>query len=171
VSHGQLRDWISQGRVTGTTLVCRGGSLDWQVVAALPEFRPFVAPGRAPAAAPAAVDSGQRRTSSWAIWGFVCGLLSLTLCSCCCLPLDLLGIIFSTIALVQISNNPETRTGRTLAILGLVLSALSLLLGFAFSALWFGTGAAEEFMRELEREFSTGAGRSLHAAIGTLIAG
>ena len=83
----------------------------------------------------------------------------------------LLGIIFSTIALVQISNNPETRTGRTLAILGLVLSALSLLLGFAFSALWFGSGAAEGFMRELEREFSTGAGRSLRAALATLIAG
>jgi len=39
----------------------------------------------------------------------------------------LLGLIFSLIALVQISENPQVYGGRDLAILGLILSLLSVL--------------------------------------------
>lgn len=158
VSRGQLRDWIGQGRVNSSTLVCAEGSLDWRALGSLMEFRQFVA--SAPVPVSEALDGqGVRRTNSWAVWGFICGLLSLTLCSCCCLPLDLLGIVFSVIGLVQINNNPQTQSGTTLAILGLVLSVLSLVMGFFFSALWFSSGAGEEFMRELERELRFGARR------------
>jgi len=161
VNPDQLRDWVGQGRVNATTQVCAEGSLDWRSLGSLPELRAFVTLASPPRAGGAPVYPGYRRTNTWAVWGFVCGLLSLTLCSCCCLPLDLFGVVFSTIGLVQISNNPQTQSGTTLAIVGLVLSVLSLLMGFLFSALWISTGAADEFMRELEREFRFGAGRLL----------
>lgn len=155
VSQEQLQTWIREGRVDASTLVCLEGALDWRALRALPEFRSLMAP--APFAG-APVQPGHRQINRWAVWGFICGLLSLTLCSCCCLPLDLLGIVFSVIGLVQISNSPQTQSGTALAILGLALSILSLVLGFALSALWMSTGAGEELMRELERNLSAGAG-------------
>ena len=161
VSPEELRNWIGAGRVNATTLVCIEGSMDWRALGELPEFRPFVAGGRLPGAVRAPVYPGYRQTNTWAIWGFICGLLSLTLCSCCCIPLDLLGIVFSVIGLVQINNHPSTQSGTAFAIMGLVLSLLSILMGVAFSILWFSSGAAEEFMHDLEREFRFGAGRLL----------
>ena len=60
--------------------------------------------------------------------GLFCGILSITVGCCCCgLPFNLLGLIFSLIALVQISENPQVYGGRDLAILGLILSLLSVL--------------------------------------------
>lgn len=167
VSQDQVRSWIGEGRVNATTLVCAEGSMDWRALGALPEFRPFV-PAAPPVTATAAslAYPGGRRTNPWALWGFVCGLLSLSFCSCCCLPLDVLGIAFSTIGLIQISNHPETQTGTTLAILGLVLSALSFLLGFALSALWLSSPAAEEFRRDLHRQLGIGAGYVFRAFTG-----
>jgi len=156
VSQEQIRAWIGEGRVNASTLLCAEGSLDWRSLAALPEFRPFLTPAPPADATTPTIRPVYRRTNTWAIWGFVCGLLSLTLCSCCCLPLDLMGMVFSVIGLVQISNHPQTQSGTTLAILGLVLSVLSFLMGFALTALWFSTGAADQFRRDLERELSSG---------------
>lgn len=167
ITQEQIRTWIGEGRVNASSLVCAEGSRDWRSLAALPEFRPFVAPAPLREAVTLPVPPGVRQTNKWAIWGFVCGLLSLTLCSCCCLPLDLLGIVFSVIGLVQISSHPETQAGTTLAILGLVLSVLSFLMGFAFTALWFSTGAAEEFRRELQRELNAGVARIVQILAGT----
>jgi UDP-N-acetylglucosamine acyltransferase len=48
-------------------------------------------------------------------------------CCCCGFPFNLLGLVFSLIALSQISRHPELYEGRGLAIAGLVLSAVSLL--------------------------------------------
>lgn len=160
VSAELLRDWIGEGRVTATTLVCVEGSPDWRTLAALPEFRPFVTSGLQPIFRRAPVYPGYRQTNGWAISGFICGLLSIVIgfCCCCCLPFNLLGIVFSVIALVQISNNPQTQSGMSLAILGLVLSLMSFVLAFVLSGLWVSTGAAEEFMQELERELAWGAG-------------
>jgi membrane glycosyltransferase len=61
--------------------------------------------------------------------GFVCGLLSVTL-GCCCagLPFNLLGLIFSLIALIQRSENPQRYGGGAMALLGLILSILGCLL-------------------------------------------
>jgi hypothetical protein len=47
----------------------------------------------------------------------------------------LLGLVFSIIALVQINSQPETQSGRAEAVVGLVLSAMNLLLGFGFGLL------------------------------------
>ena len=44
------------------------------------------------------------------------------------LPFNVLGIIFSLVALAQIRNDPHFQQGRPLAIAGLVLSLLSIVL-------------------------------------------
>ena len=44
-------------------------------------------------------------------------------------------MIFSIIALVQISSQPEPQEGRTIAIIALVLSGANLLLSFGFGLL------------------------------------
>jgi hypothetical protein len=52
-----------------------------------------------------------------------------TLCLCCGgIPANILGMIFSIIALVQISENPQLHEGRGLAIAGIILSAVSFLI-------------------------------------------
>lgn len=157
VSPEQLRTWIGQGRVNASTLVCSEGSQEWRALGRVPEFSPFLTPWPSPSAS-GQTYQGVRSTNHWALWGFICGLLSLTFCSCCCLPFNILGVVFSVVGLVQISNNPQTQSGTTLAILGLVLSVLSLVLGFAYSALWVSSGAAEQFKHELHRGLNAGAG-------------
>jgi starvation-inducible outer membrane lipoprotein len=87
-----------------------------------------------------------------AVVGLVMGILSVTLGLCCCygLPFNLLGIVFSAVALAQIKNDPEHYQGRGLAIAGLVLSVLSFLL----VGLLFVIGVAfnwEDIMRGLKR--------------------
>jgi hypothetical protein len=153
ISREELRRWIGQSRVNRSTRVCAEDSVDWRSLGSVEEFRPFVA-GDPFAGGPGGPVT--RRTNTWAIWGFVCGLLSLTLCSCCCLPLDLLGLIFSIIGLVQINNHPETQSGTALAVAGLVLSSLSILMGFAFSAFWLSTDALQPLLGEPDRGLSLG---------------
>jgi hypothetical protein len=56
------------------------------------------------------------------------GILSVTFVCCCGgFPFNVLGLIFSIIALVQIGERPESHTGRGLAIAGLILSVISFL--------------------------------------------
>ena len=61
--------------------------------------------------------------------GLICGILSITI-ACCCggLPFNLLGLVFSIIALVQIGENPRRYGGKDMAIIGLILSALGTLI-------------------------------------------
>ena len=90
--------------------------------------RPAAAPGAAsPGAAPA------RGTNGFATAGLVFALLSWT--CCCCLPFNLLGLLFSIIALVQINSQPQPQEGRWFAIVGLVLSAANLLFVLAVAGL------------------------------------
>jgi len=127
-----LREWIRQGRVEPQTPVFVAGSPDWTFVGLLPEFSrefPKIAPPvlASPAAAPYPPAIPQLKLSM-AKSGLFCGILSITVGCCCCgLPFNLLGLIFSLIALVQISENPQVYGGRDLAILGLILSLLSVL--------------------------------------------
>jgi uncharacterized membrane protein len=81
----------------------------------------------------------------------IMGVLSIT-CGCCCYgaPFNVLGIVFSLIALAQIRNDPQSQEGRGLAIAGLVLSLLSIL----FAVLVFAFGLAlstPDILRKLER--------------------
>ena len=66
-----------------------------------------------------------RRTNSLATAGLVCGILA-WVCCCCGFPFNLLGLVFSLIALSQINRHPEFNESRGVAITGLILSAVSL---------------------------------------------
>jgi hypothetical protein len=153
VSGDELRKWMAEGRANGQTLVQEDGG-SWKPLSSCPEFGasvPSPAPPLAPpppGLAPAVITppppsiTPVSRTHVMAVAGLVMGILSVTLGLCCCygLPFNLLGIVFSAVALVQIKNDPEHYQGRGLAIAGLALSVLSFLLvglllviGVAFS--------------------------------------
>jgi Domain of unknown function (DUF4190)/GYF domain 2 len=131
VTAEQLRQWIRENRVERQTPVFTAGARDWTFVGLLPEFAAHFTGGTPPTIAPQSGTStaGQMpRTNSFATAGLVFGILSVTLICCCGgFPCNILGLIFSIIALVQISEHPELYEGRGLAIGGLILSAASFL--------------------------------------------
>jgi hypothetical protein len=130
----QIRQWIVEGRVEHRTPIFADGAKDWNFVGLLPEFAGlFATTGTPPPIAPpksGTSTAGQMpRTNSFAIFGLVCGILSLTLCWCCGgFPFNVLGLIFSIVALFQISENPQIHEGHGLAIAGIILSAASFLI-------------------------------------------
>jgi hypothetical protein len=131
ISSQQLRQWISEGRVESRTPVFTDGAKDWTFVGLLPEFANCFASDVPPAIAPQTITplSPARRTHGFAITGLVCGILSLTLCWCCGgLPFNVLGLVFSIVALLQINKKPQIHEGRGLAIAGIILTAASFLI-------------------------------------------
>jgi hypothetical protein len=148
VSGEQVRAWIGDGRVNARTLVRTGASPDWKPLASWPEFQAFVAPS-VPATCATAAPPAIRQTNTLAIWGLICGLLSLTCCQCCCVPVDLVGIVLCVIAMVQINANPNTQAGMPIAITGLVLCVISVLGGLMLSAAWM-LGGGEQFLNSIQ---------------------
>jgi hypothetical protein len=143
ISAEQLRQWIGQGRANASTNVLPEGASEWKPLGSLPEFSMlFAGPAPAPTPTPAptstpitpAVLPGYTvqpvRTNGFAIAGLVLGILSILFCFCCCsgLPFSIPGIIFSIVALGQISSAPERYTGKTMAIIAIVLCCLSLVI-------------------------------------------
>lgn len=131
VTAEQLRRWIAEGRANAYTQTLAEGAAEWKPLGAQPEFAAHF-----PSAAPPSIRSSvapYRKTNAYALWGLICGILSVFFCLCCCLniPLGALGLIFSLIGLSQINDFPDVYEGRPLAIVGIVLSALGLLLGIA----------------------------------------
>jgi len=125
-SPGQIRQWISEGRVVRETPIFMDGANDWNFVGLLPEFAGFFSATMPPPAI--APPAPSHRTNPLATAGFVCGILSVTLICCCGgFPFNILGLIFSIIALLQINENPTRFEGRGLAIAGLILSAIGIL--------------------------------------------
>ena len=125
----QLQRWLAEGRADNRTPVHVEGAANWTYLGLLPELgASFAAPPPARPATPPAP-----RTNGFAVAGLVCGLLSWT--CCCCLPFNVLGVIFSLTALVQLASQPQPREGRGLAIAGLALSAANLLFSLAAAAL------------------------------------
>lgn len=142
LSADQLRQWISEGRANAETQTRREGDAGWKPLAQFPEFQ-LVAPPVHPTPFPPPRYGSARRTNAFAITGLVFGILSVTGGLCCYgLPFNILGLIFSLVALVQIKSNPELYDGRGLAIAGVVLSILGLLVmlgllgAIAFSSMW-----------------------------------
>jgi len=132
VTAEQLRQWITENRVERQTPVFTDGAKDWTFVGLLPEFAAPFAGGTPPTITPfqpGASTAGQMsRTHSFATAGLIFGVLSVTFVCCCGgFPFNILGLIFSSIALVQISEHPELHAGRSLAIAGLILSTASFL--------------------------------------------
>jgi hypothetical protein len=128
----QLRQWIAEGRADAQTQTLADGATEWKALGTLPEFAGHFAPLIPPVIGPlrpGTSTAGQLpKTNSFAVAGLIFGILSLT-CLCCCggLPFNILGLVFSIIALAQISERPGLCTGRGLAIAGLILSAIGLL--------------------------------------------
>jgi len=130
-----LRRWLAEGRANSQTLAQAEGRPGWRPLASFPEF--------ADALAPPLVAAVPLTTNSLALWGFIFGVLSVT-CGCCCcygFPFNLLGIVFSTIGWAQIRASRGRETGTALAVVGLVLSLLSLVAGVVLSFLGFVLGA------------------------------
>ena len=129
----QVRQWIFQGRADRRTPVLVDGAPDWTFLGLLPELANDFA-GVPPAiAALKPVPDQAGRNNSFATAGLVCSLLAWV--CCCCFPLNLLGLVFSLIGLLQINARPDLYEGRGLAIAGLILSAASLVLGFGLALL------------------------------------
>ena len=124
VTAEQIRQWIMENRLERRSPIFVEGAKDWNFVGLLPEFSGYFAGGAPQTIAPVAP---RRKTNSYATAGLIFGILSLAFCCCGGLPFNILGLIFSIVALVQISEYPELYEGRSVAIVGLVLSAASLL--------------------------------------------
>jgi hypothetical protein len=124
VSADQIRQWIQEGRVNTATLCQAEGVPGWRPIATFPEFG--VPPHAAPPPTPPHVHAGAV-TNTNAVWGFVCGLLSVF---CCCAGpfVGAVGIILSSIALSQLNRNPMQK-GRGFAIAGLILSIVGVIVG------------------------------------------
>jgi hypothetical protein len=134
---GQLRQWIAEGRANAQTPTLAPGTPEWKPLGALPEFAGNFTPPGPPVIGPlrpGTSPGGQwPKTNSFATAGLIFGILSVT-CFCCC-PFNILGLVFSLVGLLQINRQPELYEGRGLAIAGLILSAASLLFGFALTLL------------------------------------
>ena len=129
VAAEQIRAWLAEGRVDSRTPVFVAGAADWTFVGLLPEFSSQASPPTLGSLRPDLTLA--HKTNGFATAGFVCGLLSCCgFCCCCFLPVSILGIIFSVIAMIQIKSNTPPQNGFGLALAGLICSIVGLLVGF-----------------------------------------
>ena len=142
VSVEELRRWRDEGRVNNDTRVLAANETDWKRLGELPALAgtPPLTFNAPPGFRPGAhVPSN---VNGFAIAGLVLGIISLPLCFCCLgLPFNVLGLIFSAIALSQIKQQPQIYSGKGLALSGLICAIISLVLGliiFIFSLTMHG---------------------------------
>ena len=128
VTADRLRQWIAENRANAQTRIRPEGATQWKLLGELPEFAPqlSVVPPSAVAPLPFSITPTPR-TNQMAVAGMVLGILAITL-GCCCygLPFNVAGIICSSMALSQISQDPINQQGKAFAIAGLVLSIFSI---------------------------------------------
>jgi hypothetical protein len=149
----QVREWIKEGRVNAQTSILVEGAVQWKPLQEYLEFAPLLARTVPPLPAPGPISiTPTPRANSMAVMGMVMGILSITCGMCCCygLPFNLLGIIFSLVALAQIKDDPQAQPGRPLAIAGLALSLLSLVLAGLMMVLGFAL-STPDIVRRLHR--------------------
>ena len=128
VAAEQIRAWIAQGRVDSRTAVLPAGAAEWTFIGLLPEFAPYFSGTPPVIAPPKPVAVSANGTNGFATAGLIFGILS---CICCCgCPFNILGLVFSIIALVQINGQVPKQAGWGLALAGLICSAASLLFNF-----------------------------------------
>jgi Domain of unknown function (DUF4190)/GYF domain 2 len=152
VTADQLRGWIAEGRVNAQTRALVEGAALWKPLVEYLEFAPLLARMAPPLPVLGPISiTPTPRTNSMAIAGLVMGILSI-MCGCCCygLPFNVLGIVFSLVALAQINQDPVSQQGRPLAIAGLALSVVSILLAGLTLALGMAMSASD-VMRKIHR--------------------
>ena len=154
VSADEVRTWIVEGRANGQTLARFEGG-PWKPLSSFPEFAGSLAaapqPGqRAPPLAQAPLTGRAPETNGMAVAGLVMGILSMTVGLLCCGPVlvfNILGIIFSSVALSQIKKSPVQQTGRNLAIVGLVLSLLGIVFQIIIIIVFGAMGILKEIIQ------------------------
>ena len=150
VSADEVRAWIAEGRANGQTLARLEGG-PWKPLSTFPEFVGSL--GATPQPAPplplaqASFSGRAPETNSMAVAGLVMGILSMTVGLVCCgLVFNILGVIFSSVALSQIKRSPGQQAGRNLAIIGLVLSLLGLVFQIIIIIVFGAMGLLKEIM-------------------------
>jgi hypothetical protein len=146
ISADQVRQWVAEGRANAATLAASEGATDWKPLGSFPEFSLLFAASTAPATL-YVPGSAVRKTHPLAVSGLVLGIISITVGWCCCglgLPISLVGLVLSVIALLEISKHPEAYSGKGLAIAGLVICLLHLL---ATAAIYLAAGTADHWQR------------------------
>ena len=140
----EVREWIAEGRLNAQSQIKPQGETEWVQLGSLLEFAADLNPPAAaraplpplqhpsahqpPPTYAAAAASTARPTNGFAIAGMVLGIISImTTYPCCGIPFNILGIIFSGVALTQFKANPK-QDGKGMAIAGLICSILSVLL-------------------------------------------
>jgi len=138
VDEATIRQWIAEGRVDAQTLIQKNESSslygrgddgeDFQTAASFPEFVDAVSGGGPPPIG-STVSPHQlptQGTNGMAITGMVIGILSIvSIYPCLGLPFNILGTIFSYVALGQIKKNPQ-QDGHGMAVAGMVCSLISI---------------------------------------------
>ncbi len=127
----QIRQWILDRRLNCNSLAMAEGG-PWKPLSDFSEFSATlgaIAPVFPGLQQQAAQING---TNPMATAGLICGLLSWpAICCCQGLPFNVLGLVFSIIALSQLRRNTGQR-GKGMAIAGLVLSILQILIFVGF---------------------------------------
>ena len=153
VSADDVRAWIAEGRANGQTLARFEGG-PWKPLSTFPEFVSSL--GAAPQPVPpvpltqASLTGRAPETNGMAVAGLVMGILSMTVGLLCCGPVlvfNILGIIFSSVALSQIKKSPVQQTGRNLAIVGLVLSLLGIVFQIIIIIVFGAMGILKEIIQ------------------------
>jgi hypothetical protein len=140
VSAEQLGKWVAEGRANAETRIVAEGWTEWKPLGSFAEFSPWF--GKTPPPSPLTTPSVStglivtRKTNAFAVCSLVLGVLAWTAGFCCYgIPLNVIGVVFSLVALFQIKESPRLYDGKGIAIAGLILSASSLALGaFLFLA-------------------------------------
>jgi len=149
VDADEVRAWIAEGRANGQTLARLEGG-PWKPLSTFPEFAATLGAAPQPPPVPLAQASLAGRapeTNGMAVAGLVMGILSMTIGLVCCgLVFNILGIIFSSVALSQLKRSQQS--GRNLAIVGLVLSLLGLLFEIIKIVAFGAMGLLKEIMQQ-----------------------
>lgn len=132
ISADAVRQWITEGRITGQTSAQAEGSVEWKPLSQFAEFAPaFAARGAAPSlpppVAPGALSPalGLKPQSGLAIASMVLGIVSFVGCS---VFTGIPAIITGHIALNRTRKSPQQFGGGGPAVAGLVLGYASLAL-------------------------------------------
>ena len=137
ISAEVVRQWISEGRANGSTLLQSDGSQEWQPLSAVPEFSQALTnlpPAPTASRASPTVAASPPKTSPMAVTSLVLGILGLFSCGITAL----IGVVFGVIALTRIRKSEGRLGGKTVAVAGICASGACLVMGLSVGAIGAG---------------------------------
>lgn len=133
----RLREMFERGELEHDALVAEVGADRWETAAEVFGPRAATVPAQAPPVTPGPIAGGSQKFEALAGWSFGLGVVS-WLCFGSVLP-SIPGVILGHMALSRMNQTGNTDSAsKVLAIIGLVLSYLSLAMGVL--AIVFGLG-------------------------------